>query len=119
MASSRMRLCGLVVILVGISACGAQVGIKTDPSGSSPPCSQYRAFSLSLVKDTGGKTSPIAAVQWFVAHEGVWSDIPVTGWTVTGTSESSASVQSGLFTLDVLQGPDSTWQVDSGTDAAC
>jgi hypothetical protein len=38
---------------------------------------------------------------------------------VTGGAGSSTSVQSGSFTLEVLQGPDGTWQVASGTDAAC
>jgi hypothetical protein len=119
MASTRLILHGSAVILVGMSACGAQVGTTSSPSASLTPCSQDQAFSLSLAKDTGGETSPIAAAQWFAAHGGVWSDIPTTGWSVTGSAGSSTSVQSGSFTLEVLQGPDGTWQVASGTDAAC
>ncbi len=119
MASSRVLLCGLAVILVGMSACGAHPGARTGASGSPTPCSHYRAFSLSLAKDTGGEVSPIAAAQWFATHGGVWSDIPTTGWSVIGSSQSSTSVQSGSFTLDVWQGPDGTWQVASGKDATC
>lgn len=118
MAFTRL-LCGAVVILVGMSACGAQFGTTTSPSASATPCTQHRAFSLSLAKDTGGESSPIAAAQWFAAHGGVWSDLPATGWTVTGNVGSPTSVQSGSFSLEVLQGPDDTWQVASGTDAAC
>ena len=119
MTYSRVLLCELLVILVGTSACGAQVGTKTSPSGSSTPCSQSRAFSLSLADDTGGEISPVAAAQWFAAHGGVWSDLPASGWSVTGSSGSSKSVQSGSFTLEVWQGADGTWQVAGGTDAAC
>lgn len=117
-AFTRGLLCGLV-ILVGIDACGAQVGIKTDPSGSSAPCFRYRAFSLSLVKDTGGEKSPIAAARWFAAHGGVWSDLPANGWTVIGSSGSSTSVRAGSFTLEVWRGRDGTWQVANGSDATC
>lgn len=119
MASSRVVVCGLAVILLGMSACGAQLGATTGASRSPTPCSQYRAFSLSLAKDTGGEVSPIAAAQWFATHGGVWTDIPTTGWSVIDSSESSTSVQSGSFTLDVWQGSDGTWQVASGKDAAC
>jgi hypothetical protein len=119
MASTRLLLCGSAAILVGITACGAEVGTTSSPSESSTLGSQHRAFSLSLVKDTGGETSPIAAAQWFAAHGGVWSDIPTTGWSVTGSAGTSTSVQSGSFTLEVLHGPDGTWQVASGTDATC
>ena len=119
MASTRPLLCGSALILIGISACGAEVANTSSPSASSTPCSQHRAFSLSLVKDTGGETSPIAAAQWFATHGGVWSDIPTTGWSVTGSLGLSTSVQSGSFTLEVLHGPDGTWQVASGTDATC
>jgi hypothetical protein len=119
MASSRLLLCGSAVILVGMTACGAQVGTTSSPSASSTACPQHRSFSLSLAKDTGGETSPIAAAEWFAAHGEVWSDIPTTGWSVSGSAGSSTSVESGSFALEVLHGPDGTWQVASGTDAAC
>jgi hypothetical protein len=110
---------GIVVALVGISACGAQLGTTTSPTLFRSPCSHGRALSLSLAKGTGGETSPLAAVEWFAAHGGVWSDIPTTGWRVTSSPGSSASVQSGSFAFDVTQGPGGTWQVVSGSDAAC
>lgn len=119
MASNRLILCGSVGILVGMSACGAQVGTTSSPSAASTQCSHHRVFELSLAKDNGGESSPIAAAHWFAAHGGVWSNIPTTGWSVTGGEGSSVSAQSGSFTLEVLQGPDATWQVASGTDDAC
>jgi len=119
LSSSRVRRLGLIVMLVGISACGAQAGTATGPSVSSSPCAHARTFSLSLAHDTGGQASAIAAAQWFTTHGSVWPDLPGTGWSVVGSSESSTSVRSGSFTLDVVQGSDGTWQVDGGTDAAC
>ena len=119
MGSGRALRLGLVAIVAGLSACGAQAGTTTGPSASSPPCAHARAFSLSLAHDTGGQASAIAAAQWFTTHGSLWPDLPTTGWSVVGSSGSSTSVRSGSFTLDVVQGSDGTWQVDSGVDAAC
>jgi hypothetical protein len=119
LSSSRALRLGLIAMIVGLSACGAAAGTATGPSASSSPCAHARTFSLSLAHDTGGQASAIAAAQWFTTHGSLWPDLPGTAWSVVGSSESSTSVRSGSFTLDVVQGSDGTWQVDGGTDAAC
>ena len=101
----RLLLGGLVVVLAGTAACS--------------PCSHGRGFSLSLAKDSGGETSPIAAAEWFAVHGGVWSDIPTTGWHVTGSPGPTTNVQSGPMTLHAVQGTDGTWQVVGGSDPVC
>jgi hypothetical protein len=40
--------------------------------------------------------------------------IPAQGWRQISRSGSGATVESGAVTLHVIQGPDRTWQVDSG-----
>jgi len=94
---------GLVVVLMGTTACGA--------------CGQ--GFSISLPKASGGETSPIAAAEWFAVHGGVWSVVPTTGWHVTRSSGGDTDVKSGGMTLQVMQGTDGTWQVVSGSEPAC
>jgi preprotein translocase subunit SecD len=78
-----------------------------DPS----PCS--KSFELSLVSDRNGQPTPEKAAEWFAAHGGI-GDIPAAGWHTTSGSTGTATVQSGNSTLHVIQGPDQTWQVDSG-----
>ena len=101
----RLLLGALVVVLAGTAACS--------------PCSHGRGFSVSLAKDSGGETSPIAAAEWFAVHGGVWSDIPTTGWHVTGSLGPTTNVQSGPMTVQAVQGTDGTWQVVSGSDPVC
>ena len=103
MPTRRLFLGAFAVILVGTAACA--------------PCGQ--AFALSLAKDSGGETSPITAAEWFAVHGGVWSDVPTTGWHVVGSPGPTTDVRSGSITLQVLQGPDGTWQVESGSEPAC
>lgn len=40
--------------------------------------------------------------------------MPKTGWREASRSGKSAEVKSGAVTLHAIQGPDRTWQVDSG-----
>lgn len=40
--------------------------------------------------------------------------IPAEGWRQVSRSGTGATVESGAVTLHVIQGPDRTWQVDSG-----
>ncbi len=105
MSPRRLFLGALAVVLVGTAACS--------------PCSQGRGFSLSLAKDSGGESSPITAAEWFAVHGGVWSDVPTTGWHLVGSPGPTTDVRSGSMTLQVLQGPDGTWQVESGSAPAC
>ena len=114
-------LCGSAAILVGISACGAQVGTTSSPSASSTPCSQHRA-SASLWSKTPAERPRLSRRHNGTvrrARRGVVRASTTTGWSVRGSSGSSTSVQSGSFTLEVLHGPDGTWQLTSGTDATC
>lgn len=84
---------------------------STAPSVLPTPCGS--SFELSLVSDRNGQATPAAAARWFVAHGGI-AHLPESGWVVTEQSGGGATMQSGRSTLHVVQGPDGTWQVDSG-----
>lgn len=109
--------CGGFVLacLLAVPACGATA---TRPAAAAPApgssCAAGSAFALSLVSDRGGQPTPVAAAAWFARHGGV-PGIPAAGWRETGRNASGATVQSGSVSLHVLQGPDQTWQVDSGS----
>ena len=79
-----------------------------------PACVSGSAFELSLVSDRGGQPTPVAAAAWFARHGGV-PGVPARGWQAVGRQGRDATVQSGPVTLHVVQGPDRTWQVDSGS----
>jgi hypothetical protein len=81
-------------------------------SASASSCS---GFSLSLASSTGGQPSPVAAAEWFARHDQV-AGTPAGGWHVVSQGTAEASVQSGAVELHVIEGPDQTWQVDSGTN---
>jgi hypothetical protein len=83
-------------------------------AGTDPAPGTCSAFSLSLVSDRGGRPTPVAAAEWFSAHGGV-DRVPPAGWQEDGTDETGATVRSGAVRLHAVQGPDGTWQVDSGT----
>ena len=105
MAARRLLFCGLAMAVLGETACA--------------PCNHGEGFELSLARDTGGQASPIASAEWFARHGGVWSDAPSTGWRVVGRGSRGVDVQSGPMTLQAWQGPDGSWFVVSGSDAAC
>ena len=102
----------LLACLLAVSACGSSSTLSRP--AASPSCAAQSGFELSLVSDRGGQPTPIAAASWFARHGGV-PGIPEAGWTETGRNGSGATVRSGPVTLHVLQGPDRTWQVDSGS----
>src|SRR5690349_7087846 len=77
-------------------------------------CASGSAFALSLVSDRGGQPTPVAAAAWFARHGGV-AGVPDRGWREAGRHGRGATVRSGPVTLHVVQGPDRTWQVDSGS----
>jgi hypothetical protein len=83
------------------------------PSASSSPSPTCSGFALSLASDRGGQSSPTEAAVWFAQHGSV-QGIPKTGWKQVSTGNAEATVQSGGVQLHVLEGPDHTWQVDSG-----
>jgi hypothetical protein len=55
----------------------------------------------------------VAAAEWFAANGGT-GGIPSSGWSPDGEDETGVLVRSGDAVLHVVQGPDATWQVDSG-----
>jgi len=83
------------------------------PSASSSPSPACSGFALSLASDRGGQSSPVAAAVWFAQH-GAVQGIPKIGWNVVSTGKAEGTVQSGGVQLHVIEGPDQTWQVDSG-----
>ena len=108
----------IVACLLTATACGsgssqpaaAPVPAATARSG----CASGSAFALSLVSDRGGQPTPAAAAAWFARHGDV-AGVPERGWREAGRHGRSATVRSGPVTLHVVQGPDRTWQVDSGS----
>jgi hypothetical protein len=109
----------LLVGLLAIAACGSDAAPAAPApvvhaAGSS--CANGSGFALSLVSDRGGQPTPVAAAAWFARHGGL-TGIPAQGWRQVSRSRSGsgATVGSGAVTLHVVQGPDRTWQVDSGS----
>jgi hypothetical protein len=87
--------------------------LPSAPSDSSSPSPTCSGFALSLASDRGGQSSPINAAVWFAQH-GAVPGIPKTGWKEVSAGKAEATVQSGGVHLHVIEGPDQTWQVDSG-----
>lgn len=87
--------------------------LSSAPSALSSPSPTCSAFALSLASDRGGPPSPIQAAVWFAEHGSV-QGIPKVGWKEVRIGKAEATVQSGGVQLHVLEGPDQTWQVDSG-----
>jgi hypothetical protein len=71
-------------------------------------------FALSLASDTGGQSSPVDAAKWFAVHGGV-DGVPRSGWQESGRDATGATVTTGGATVHAVQGPDGTWQIDSGS----
>ena len=112
---------GMLVSLLALSACGSADSRDAESpvtaAASSAPaashCAPGTGFALSLVSNRHGQRTPLAAAIWFSAHGGVPA-IPRNGWRVTSRSDVGATVESGSVIVHVIQGPDKTWQVDSG-----
>ena len=83
---------------------------------ATPSCSIFgcQGFALSLASDTGGQPTPVAAADWFADHGGV-GGVPGSGWHEDGRDDAGVTLRSGGATLHAVQGPDGTWQIDSGT----
>jgi hypothetical protein len=112
----RIGLLAGVAVLTA-SACGgssAPTGPTAPVEATHPaPASCSRGFELSLASDRGGKATPVAAANWFAANGGV-ADVPQGGWMQVEASGGQATLHSGRSTVHAVQGPDGTWQVDSG-----
>ena len=114
----------IVACLLAASACGsgsappapAQAALAASPAAAAArsACASGSAFALSLVSDRGGQPAPVAAAAWFARHGGV-AGVPDRGWREAGRHGRGATVRSGPVTLHIVQGPDRTWQVDSGS----
>jgi hypothetical protein len=108
----------VVACLLAASACGsasprsAAVPVTAAPARSA--CASGSAFALSLVSDRGGQPTPVEAAALFARHGGV-AGVPARGWRDASRHGRGATVRSGRVTLHVVQGPDRTWQVDSGS----
>jgi hypothetical protein len=116
----------MVALVIAVGACGSGSESNADtsaadarsPAGAtSPACASGSGFALSLVSDLGGQPTPVRAAQWFARHGGV-PGIPLAGWRQIRRHRDSALVVSGPVTVHVVQGPDRTWQVDSGERCA-
>jgi hypothetical protein len=114
----------VLACLLAVSACGsgsahpaaAQVTQVTPGTAATarPACASGSAFALSLVSDRGGQPTPVAAAAWFARHGGV-AGVPARGWRQASRHGRDAAVRSGPVTVHAVQGPDRTWQVDSGS----
>ena len=56
----------------------------------------------------------MAAATWFAVHGGV-AGVPRSGWHETDRDQNGATVTTDGATLHAMQGPDGTWQIDSGS----
>ena len=86
----------------------------TSVAAAQDPFGDCGGFALSLASDRGGQASPVDAAERFAGLEGV-PDVPESGWQEDDQDENGVIVRSGDATLHVIQGPDKTWQVDSGS----
>jgi hypothetical protein len=118
-----VRLAGWVVITAALlvtASCGTATqeyaaGGPADPRTTAAPVQEgatCQGFSLSLASDRGGHPSPVAAAEWFVRGDA--GEVPRSGWQEDGHDGSGVILRSGNVTLHAVQGPDTTWQVDSG-----
>ena len=114
---------GLLLCLLAATGCGSRAAPapSASPPSASPAaapvarssCATGSGFALSLASGRGGQRTPAAAAAWFARHGGV-PGIPGAGWREVSRSGRGATLRSGPVTLHVTQGPDRTWQVDSG-----
>jgi hypothetical protein len=114
---------GILACLLVASACGSSSAqpavaprgpaVPVTAATARPACANGSAFVLSLASDRGDQPTPVAAAAWFARHGGV-AGVPARGWREVGRHGRGATVQSGPVVLHVVQGPDRTWQVDSG-----
>ena len=95
-------------LLLALAGCGAGTSERAQTR-----CAQG-GFALSLARDSGGQPTPEAAATWFASHGGIPS-LPTQGWRVVDQDKDGVTLRSSASTLHVVQGSDSTWQVDSGT----
>ena len=109
------------ICLLACSACGSERPPAGGQAAARPSataatlshCAKGSGFALSLASDRGGRATPVAAAAWF-AQGGSVAGVPRRGWKVTSRTGRGAVVSSGSQVLHAVQGPDRTWQIDSG-----
>jgi hypothetical protein len=112
---------GTGACLLAAAACGSNA-VKETPAAArqtttqqaAAPCTAGSGFEISLTPGVHGRPTPVAAAIWFVRHGGGFASMPARGWRQVSRAGRGATVTSGPVTLHVFQGPDRTWQVDSG-----
>jgi hypothetical protein len=110
----RAALCGCAITgSLAFAACSS-----TTPKLTELVCRAAGShFELDLISSTGGRPTPVAAAEWDASHHVVPGfALPTSGWYVVHRGPASASVRSGSYQVQAVQGPDGTWQVDSGYD---
>lgn len=111
-ARSTSQAVAVAAVLV-VGGCGPSSAEDVAATTRSVPTCQ--GFALSLASDRGGQPTPIEAVRHFLRNGAPPAGLPTSGWTAQpGEPTGSTTLRSGDATLHVMQGPDGTWQVDSG-----
>ena len=115
---------GLLLCLLATAGCGSRAAPAPAavPESAAVPtarssCATGSAFELSLVSGRRGQRTPVAAAAWFARRGGV-PGIPDGGWREISRTARGAALRSGPVTLHATQGPDRTWQIDSGQRCA-
>ena len=79
------------------------------------PGSTSIGFELTLASAYGGQSTPEAAAEWDASHHAIPGFLlPTASWQLVNRNAGSAEVRSGGFQVHAIEGPDRTWQVDSG-----
>ena len=115
MGRMRSATAGLVVV-AGLSSCATSGPVATRGKATPTPRSlrpSNPGFELALASDLNGQRTPLEAATWFGLHGRV-AGVPRSGWHQISISGHEAELASGSSTLHAIQGPDNTWQIDSG-----
>lgn len=112
----------LVVMLAsagcgGVPAEGTAADVVTSPEPTAPPAcrgGRSEGSARSIAADHGGAPTPVDAAVSFVREGSQWTQ-PLDGWVLTSSPGGSATVSAHDAQLHVVQLPDATWVVDSGT----
>jgi len=109
--------CGSRTESIGGFAAPAPMARHAAVHPAAASCPDRSNFELSLVSGLRGEPTPLRAAMWFARHGDV-AGVPLTGWRVVSRTGSQALAKSGPATVHVIEGPDRTWQVDSGSTCA-
>lgn len=111
-ADSPARAAARPAGAAGNTAAGQDVAVGAAAAGCRGAA---RHFSLSLVTDRGGAGTATEAAKLFIKRNSVPGfGGPPGAWAVTGRDRTGVTLRSGPVQLHAVQGPDRTWQIDSG-----